>query len=75
MRRKDREITDFHKMIEILNACDCCRIGLVDENEAYIVPMNFGYEVVDNSLTLYFHCAKEGKKLDALINCHGFSKL
>lgn len=66
MRRKDREITDFHKMIEILNACDCCRIGLVDEDEAYIVPMNFGYEVVDNSLTLYFHCAKEGRKVDLI---------
>ena len=41
MRRKDREVTDFDKMMEILSACDCCRLGLVDENGAYIVPLNF----------------------------------
>lgn len=35
MRRKDREIADFHKMIEILKECDCCRIGLVDDNGTY----------------------------------------
>lgn len=33
MRRKDREITDFSKMTEIMKACDCCRLGLVDEKE------------------------------------------
>ena len=64
MRRKDREITDFSKMVEILKSCDCCRLGLVDENEAYIVPMNFGYEIIDEQVVLYFHCAKEGRKID-----------
>ena len=44
MRRKEREVTDYNKMIEILKSCDCCRIGLVDDKGAYIVPMNFGYE-------------------------------
>ena len=68
MRRKEREIKDFEKMMEILKACDCCRIGLVDGDEAYIVPMNFGYEVVDNKLILYFHCAKEGRKMSALLS-------
>ena len=43
MRRKDREITDFNKMLDIMEACDCCRIGLADKSEAYIVPLNFGY--------------------------------
>lgn len=66
MRRKDREITDFSKMIEILKSCDCCRIGLVDGNEAYIVPMNFGYNITDDQVVLYFHCAKEGRKIDLL---------
>ena len=31
MRRKEREVTDYNKMIEILKSCDCCRIGLVDD--------------------------------------------
>lgn len=63
MRRKDREITDFSKMVRIMNSCDCCRLGFVDGNEAYIVPMNFGYEINDEQLALFFHCAKEGRKI------------
>lgn len=66
MRRADREVTDFLKMTEIMKSCDCCRIGLVDGAEAYIVPLNFGYEIDGEQLTLYFHCAKEGRKLDLL---------
>ena len=55
MRRKEREVTDYNKMIEMLKSCDCCRIGLVDDKGAYIVPMNFGYEDNNGKLTLYFH--------------------
>lgn len=66
MRRKDREVKDFDRIIEIINACDCCRLGLVDEGEAYIVPMNFGFDTADGKLNLYFHCASEGRKLDLL---------
>ena len=64
MRRRDREITDREKMLEIVAECDCCRLGLVDNGEAYIVPMNFGFEDAGSALTLYFHCAAEGRKLD-----------
>lgn len=64
MRRTDREITDRKKMLAILSACDCCRLGLLDGNGAYIVPLNFGYEEVDGELYLYFHSAENGKKID-----------
>jgi nitroimidazol reductase NimA-like FMN-containing flavoprotein (pyridoxamine 5'-phosphate oxidase superfamily) len=30
------------------------------------VPLNFGYEYIGGKLTLYFHGAKEGKKLDII---------
>ena len=66
MRRKDREIINFNKMIEILDKCDCCRIGLTDNNDTYIVPLNFGYEVHDEMITLYFHSALVGKKIDLI---------
>ena len=67
MRRKDREVTDFDKIIGILNDCDCCRLGLVDKDgHAYIVPMNFGIETDGKKLTLYFHCATQGRKLDII---------
>lgn len=66
MRRKDREVTDYEKMFEIVKACDCCRLGLVDEEGAYIVPLNFGYENQEGRLSLYFHSAGEGKKIELL---------
>lgn len=66
MRRKDREITDFAQMLAAVDACDCCRLGLVDGGEAYIVPMSFGWTARDGALTLYFHCAKDGRKLRLL---------
>lgn len=66
MRRKDREVTDFSKMINVLKSCDCCRLGFVDNNEAYIVPMNFGYDINNEQIILYFHCAKEGRKIDLI---------
>lgn len=66
MRRKDREVTDLSKVISIIEECECCRIGLVDEDEAYIVPMNFGYEITEDEIKLYFHCAKEGRKMNLL---------
>ena len=63
MRRKDREITDYGKMLEIVNGCDICRLGLTDNEGAYIVPLNFGYENKNGELILYFHSAGEGKKI------------
>ena len=45
MRRKDREITDFNEMLEIMKKCDVCRIALNDEEFPYIVPLNFGLDI------------------------------
>ena len=45
MRRKDREITDFNEIIEIIKKCDVCRIALNDEDFPYIVPLNFGLDI------------------------------
>lgn len=67
MRRKDREVTDADRIADILSRCNCCRIGFNNDGEVYIVPLNFGYALEDNKYTLYFHGAKEGRKID-LIN-------
>lgn len=66
MRRKEREIIDFEKMVHFLDRCDCCRLGLSDGETPYIVPLNFGWVAENGLLTLYFHCAAEGKKLDLI---------
>lgn len=67
MRRKDREITNFNDMLNILKACTVCRIGLNDNgNVPYIVPLNFGLEVKGEQITFYFHGAPEGHKMDLI---------
>ena len=66
MRRKDREITDFDEIVDVIRASDVCRIAMNDGDYPYIVPMNFGLDVQDGQVYLYFHCAMEGKKLDLL---------
>lgn len=66
MRRKDREITQFAAMLAVVQDCDCCRLGLTTEDVPYILPLNFGYEVTDGTLTLYFHGADQGQKIGLL---------
>jgi len=62
MRRKEQEITDKEEMEAIIRKSLVCRLAMADEGTPYIVPLCFGYQ--DN--TLYFHSAREGKKLDIL---------
>ena len=64
MRRKDLEVLDRERLVNVLDSCKVCRLGLADEFP-YIVPMNFGYEWGDR-LTLYFHSAPRGRKLDLM---------
>ena len=66
MRRKDREITDRQAIIDIIENCQCCRIGFQDDGEVYIVPLNFGFEYSGQHITFYFHGAKEGRKIDLI---------
>lgn len=42
MRRKDREITEFEEIIDVMERCGVCRLALHDEEYPYIVPLNFG---------------------------------
>lgn len=64
MRRKDREVAELEKIEHIIQSCDCCRLGLADEEEVYIVPLNFVY--LKEKKVFYFHGAKEGRKIDLI---------
>ena len=66
MRRKDREVTDQEEIQKIFDDCKVCRIGIVDEDGPYIVPMNYGYVKEEGKVILYFHGAREGKKIDLI---------
>jgi nitroimidazol reductase NimA-like FMN-containing flavoprotein (pyridoxamine 5'-phosphate oxidase superfamily) len=66
MRRKDREVTDHHEILHIIDACKIIRICMSDKEGLYLVPLNFGYEYKNNQFIFYCHSAKEGRKLDAI---------
>lgn len=62
VRRTDREIKDKEEMEAIIQRAQVCHVGLSITNEPYVIPMDFGYE----DKCLYFHSAKEGKKIDII---------
>ena len=62
MRRKDREILDTQFIDKILNDAVYGNLGLCDNGEPYVIPMNYAWS--DNKIWL--HCANEGRKLDIM---------
>ncbi len=66
MRKADREIKDFDEILDVISRCDTIRIGINDAGVPYIVPLSFGYEVLDGKLAIYFHGAKSGRKAELL---------
>lgn len=66
MRRVDREVTDRLQIKSIIEQAKIVHIGMIDESRPYVVPMQYGFEFIDGKLTLYVHCAKEGRKLDII---------
>lgn len=66
MRRKDREITDFTEITDILRRADTMRLGLHADPYPYVVPLSFGFEACHGKITLYFHGATEGLKHDLI---------
>jgi uncharacterized protein len=62
MRRADKEINDKNVIEAILQDSDYCVISISDNNNPYIVPMNFGFR--DNNL--YLHSSSEGRKIEIL---------
>jgi nitroimidazol reductase NimA-like FMN-containing flavoprotein (pyridoxamine 5'-phosphate oxidase superfamily) len=60
MRRSEKEITAKTEIESIIQQSMVCRLAMSEGQIPYIVPLCFGYR----NDTLYFHSAKEGKKLD-----------
>ncbi len=55
--------TTHEKAKEVIDKCEACYIGMIDENnKPYVLPFNFGYE----NETIYLHSAPFGKKIDIL---------
>lgn len=66
MRRTDRELTDRKEIIRVMQQCDVCRLAFNDDEVPYILPLNFGLQYEDETIVLYFHGAKEGRKYELI---------
>lgn len=66
MTRRERQVTDIAEIIKILDKAKVLHLGLVDGDEPYVVPMNYGYTMDEDKLTLWLHGATQGRKLDVM---------
>jgi hypothetical protein len=56
-------ITEKKEIEDIINQCDICFVGLIEEDGTpYVIPMNFGYSGGE----IILHSAPEGKHLHLL---------
>ena len=66
MRRSDREVKEFKDIVAIMEKCDVCRIALNNNGYPYILPLNFGMDIKEDKIELYFHGAMEGTKYELI---------
>jgi len=62
MRLGDLEIADREELYRILDEAMVMRLGMLDGQSPYVVPLNFAREGDD----VWFHAAQSGRKLDCL---------
>ena len=63
---REKLVTDIDEIVKILDNSKVVHVGMIDGDEPYVVPMNYGNTLEDGKLTLWLHCAKRGRKLDVL---------
>ena len=66
MRREDRQIRDRAVIRRIMDACTVCTLAFSGEEYPYAVPVNFGSCWEEETVTLYFHGAPEGTKIERM---------
>ncbi len=64
IRRKEKAIESEEEMIAILETSKYITIAMCQDNIPYLVTLSHGYDREGNCI--FFHCAREGKKVDIL---------
>lgn len=69
MLRFEREVIDPKLIDEMLKMFHIANLGLFDvDGYPYVVPVNFGYEMTEDKLYVYFHFSKRGHKVELIKN-------
>jgi hypothetical protein len=64
VRRKEKAITNETEMLAIIMKAKYITVAMCDNNMPYLATLSHGYD--RDQHCIYFHCAKEGKKIDVL---------
>lgn len=63
MVRYERYVYEPELIAAILDQCEIVSAGFMDQENAYVVPMNYGYRATEEGLRIYVHTGKTGYKL------------
>ncbi|GHS90993.1 MFS transporter [Bacteroidia bacterium] len=55
-------IENREEIEQVITGCEVCYVGMVDGDEPYVIPMNFGFK--DN--VIYLHSAQDGRSIRLL---------
>lgn len=66
MRRDDKEVIGTDEIFDILKRCTTINVGINSGEYPYVIPMTFGCKLENDVISVYFHCAGEGRKWDLL---------
>ncbi len=62
MNLRPRMLSKMDEMEKIIHEAQVCYLGMAEDNNPYVLPMNFAYEPG----VFYLHAAPEGHKLEVL---------
>ncbi|WP_100065554.1 pyridoxamine 5'-phosphate oxidase family protein [Miniphocaeibacter massiliensis] len=62
MRKADREVLGLKNMLNIAEQGDALILAFANDDFPYILPVNYGCEIKNNTLYFYFHGAIKGTK-------------
>ncbi len=62
MRRKKNEMTDQSEVEAVLRGAEVLHLALNAAGAPYVLPLSYGFEPG----RIYFHCARQGRKLDLI---------
>jgi len=57
-----KDIIEDVELEQIIRKCKVCHLGMIDQDQPYVLGFNFGY----SNKTIWLHGAKEGKKIDVI---------
>ena len=64
IRRKEKAIESTDEMVYIIKEAKYITIAMCKDNTPYLATLSHGYD--DSKKCIYFHCARDGKKIDIL---------